>query len=103
MFGLFKRKKKPQLTQEQIAARKAAQIRGYRECYTIALNNCRYIKAAINLHNSVAKTAKGESAAETKRKRAHSRKMAEWYQKKLPEEQFWVQHYARLGGIKISS
>ena len=86
-----KRLAKLQETRQQ----RLAQIKETQELRLIAINNVRYIKSAINVFNSVVNTIKGQSAAETKRRRATARIQLEWYKSKLPEEEVALIHWEK--------
>lgn len=91
---------KTEAEKAEIRRRRLAAIRREaKELYTICLNNVRYIRACINVHKSVAVTAKGSTAAETKRKREHAKQMVQWLERKLPEEEALVEYYKRLSTI----
>lgn len=63
--------------------------------------NVRYLRSYINTLRGTATSVQGSTAAETKRKRDGAKAQLEWLERKLEEETFYLQHYARLLGKKI--
>lgn len=53
----------------------------------ITINNVRYLRSYINTLRSVSNTMKGETAGETRKKRAAARSQIKWLETKLKEEQ----------------
>lgn len=72
------------------------------ELMTQSIENVRYIKAYINTLRGNIHTMKGESAAETKRKREQAKVKLKWLDSKLSEETCHAHHYARLLGKTIN-
>jgi hypothetical protein len=70
-------------------------IKELTELRKITINNVRYIKSYLNTLHSVVNCMKGNSMAETKKKRASARKRIEWLSTKLIEEQGMIIHWER--------
>jgi hypothetical protein len=77
-------------------AQKLARVREVEELRLITINNIRYIRSAINVFNSVVNTVKGQSAAETKKRRIAAQAQLKWYKLKLPEEEAMLNHWQKM-------
>jgi hypothetical protein len=64
-------------------------------------SNVGYIRSHINTLRGNANSVQGATAADTKRKRDGAKARLEWLERKLDEEIFYLQHYARLLGKKV--
>jgi hypothetical protein len=68
-------------------------IKEFTELRKICIDNVRYIKSYLNTLYSVVNCMKGNSMAETKRKRASARKRIKWLESKLIEEKGMLIHW----------
>jgi hypothetical protein len=82
--------------------RKKEQRRMIPQLMTHSIDNVRYIRAYINTLRGNIHHMKGESAADTKRKREGARSQLNWLEGKLSEEICHANHYARLLGKTIN-
>jgi len=78
--------------QHDIELRKA-RLQEMRELRLITINNVRYITGYLNVLHSVVNCMKGNSMAETKRKREWARKKISWLEGKLEEEKAMVDYW----------
>ena len=78
--------------QHDIELRKA-KLQEIRELRLITINNVRYITGYLNVLHSVVNCMKGNSMAETKRKREWARKKISWLEGKLEEEKAMVDYW----------
>ena len=81
--------------QEELKRKRTAQIREVKALRLITINNVRYINSYLNTLHSVVNCMKGNSIAETKRKREWARKKIQWLESKLPEEQGMILHWEK--------
>ena len=77
-------------------AQKLARAREVEELRLITINNIRYIRSAINVFNSVVNTVKGQTVAETKKRRIAAQAQLKWYKSKLPEEEAMLNHWQKM-------
>lgn len=69
---------------------------------TQSIDNVRYLSAYINTLRGNVHSMRGESAADTKRKRESAKSQLKWLERKLVEETYYANHYARLLGKTIN-
>lgn len=70
-----------------------ARLQESKELRLITINNVRYISCYLHTLHSVVNCVKGNSMAETKRKRDWARKKISWLEGKLEEEKAMVDYW----------
>lgn len=102
LYTYFKNKKA--IKREAIAKakkrREEIELAANTELYTQSLVNVRHISSTLKVLDSIQHTVKGDSAADTRKKRESAKARIEWYKRKLTEEKAMVKYFADLTGIE---
>ena len=102
MIGWFSKIQEERREAEQLKAKARRQrdrdlhkavLQEIKELRLITINNVRYITGYLNVLHSVVNSMKGNSLAETKRKREWARKKITWLEGKLEEEKVMLDYW----------
>lgn len=91
------------IRQEMEEKRQANMAQEWKEELIQCKANVRQLTSSINVYGSMVNVAKGNSAAETRRKRKEAKEHLEWMQRKLKEEQGMVEYYTNLLAKKVEN